>query len=1469
MSDNTVDIRRIVTNPDTIRDRIHKNIIEALKEKFPIEGNKYRAELKDIRIQHALLSHDKQKHVLLAKGNASDKVIADIDIVNISTGKVVSKLRKHTLMNMPYYTNRFTFIIDGNEYNIVNQLRTKSGIYTRKRGNGELESSFNLKRGANFKLIMYPESGAFKVDIMHSRIPMNAFLEILGAPIAAVKTALGDKLYQVNSKVTPLQKERAIKILFDKLVRYKTDLGTSATKAEKLAKIREYFADTELDAETTKITLGKSFVNVNYQAVLEAAKKILRVYNSSEDIDERDNLEFQKIYSAEDIVAEVMRKNSTGLMKIKSKLDNLTFSGDTADDQKKLKAAFSPAYLSKPLRTFLTTSSISRLPGQINPLEIIDGASIVTRLGEGAISSETAVPEETRAVNYSYMGVIDPIATPESSKIGIDNRFTIAALKGSDNELYKELIDVKSGKTVRKRLIEVQDKTIGMPIEKHRKASIRGTDVVPAVKGGKLTKVKYQDLDYVLPSVHSLSSIAVNALPFVNANQANRIVMGSKHLQQALPLKDRDTRLVETVINEDGKSVMDIVGGFMLPKAPVSGTVHKVDSEFIYIKDAQGNTHKVEYSNNLPLATKTMLNNEVTVAVGDKVTKGQPLADNNFTKDNRLALGKNLQIAYMPYFGMNHEDGVVISQAAAKKLTSVHADKITVTLDNQKVLDKQKYASYFPTEFSAAQLSKLDDRGVVKKGVTVNHGDPLILVLGNNTDSRANQVLGNLHKSLVREYRDESEVYEGSYPAKVLEVHTAGKTTTVLLEVEKPASIGDKVSGSYGNKGVITKIVPDEEMIQDEEGKPLDVLFTSAGVIGRINPAQILESTLGKIAAKTGKPYKVENFSSDDYTKLVRDEMKKHNISDKETVTDPKTGKKIPGIFVGTQHVHKLFKTTDTNFSARGIDGPYDQDGAPVGSGELGPKGIGGMEVNALVAHNARNILQESSSLRSSKNTEFWKQFQYGGNPQMPVEKQAFTKFTNILKQGGIKVDKKGTTFSVGPLTDKDVTTMSSGAIRNGLRIDAKLNPEAGGLFDPIITGGIGGEKWSHIDLEEPVINPVFEDCAKALLDLSTKELRQQYEQHGGKVIQQKLNAIDVGRAYAKTKKELDNPKLTGTALDKLVKKFKYLKTLKERGLKAGDAYMLSKIPVTPPSLRPLTIGKSGDIMENDSNLLYRDLILQNNSFKELKAAGISEEDKIANRKALSTRVGELVGTIAPESQHLKNKNVKGALRYIAGDEPKRGYFQRKVVYSKMNMTGRATIAPDNTLGMDEVGLPEDMAWSMYKPFIIKELTRRGYGAIEAQNAVKDRIPAAKEILDDELTKRPVLVNRAPTLWRFSVNAAMPKLRSGKTMGINSLWEGALNADYDGDAMTVHVPITDKAITDAKNILPSNLVFSDRKRGDLIYAPTQEPIVGLYKATAGINKNKAGKVHKFKNVGEAWDAYNSGTLKATDRVDIG
>ena len=408
----------------------------------------------------------------------------------------------------------------------------------------------------------------------------------------------------------------------------------------------------------------------------------------------------------------------------------------------------------------------------------------------------------------------------------------------------------------------------------------------------------------------------------------------------------------------------------------------------------------------------------------------------------------------------------------------------------------------------------------------------------------------------------------------------------------------------------------------------------------------------------------------------------------------------------------------------------------------------------------------------------------------------------------------------------------------------------------------MGGTKWSHVDLREPIVNPVFEEPVRRLLNLTQKEFVDLHGKHGGEYFRRELAKINVEKKLEDLHAETKN--LKGTQLDNTVKQIKYLSALKGQGLKPNDAYVLTKVPVTPPIIRPILPLKDGRLQVGDANLLYKDAFLANEKLGEVK--GVLPNSELAQpRQHLYDAIGALFGTREPVSPTAEKRGAKGYLALITGTRPGSGFFQSKLMKRQQDVSGRATIAPDPTLSMDEVGIPEDMLWGMYSKFIVGRLVKKGYPAVDAQRMVDEKNPLARQELLSEAKERPVLVNRAPSLHRFSIIAAYPKLTSGKTLMLNPFAELGLNADYDGDAVQVHAPVTPGGVSDARKMTLSNLIFSDRRPGKLNVAPDMEAIIGLHRATA---EKGEGRPKVFASREEALAAYHRGEVKLSDPVEI-
>ena len=1371
-------------------------------------------------------------------------------------GKILDETKNFTLARVPWFTPRHTLIVGGNEYSISNMVRPKPGVYARKRANGILEASFNVVGGSNFNITMDPERGEPQLEYAATKIPLYPVLRKSGMSHDKIAKSWGKQLADANHKKLWRKADRSVDKLYNKVIPSYHQKGALDSE-QKMSEIVQKYSDAKMDPEVNSQTLGTGYKSVTPDSLLDASSKVLRIFKRTDEIDDRDNLDFKSFHAVDDFFKE------------RIKLDSREVARKAAikmEANPELKRAIPSAPFTSGLLKFINSSQLASVPTQTNPVELIDSAVRVTSLGEGGIKSERAIPMEARHIHVTQLGALDPIRTPESFRAGVDVRAAMWAQRDKKGNIHVPVYDVKSRRPKFIRAGKLQTSVIAFPGQK-----ISGT--VDALVGGEVRRTPAKNVEYQIPHASAMYGPTTNLVPFLESAQGNRAIMGSKMQTQALSLTDREVPFVQVKSRAD-KSFEQVMADVINPTSPAAGTVAKIDKDFIYIRPdkvktsaAGGTLVKVPYEKNFPLAAKTYLNHDLRVKKGDRVRSGQMLADSNFTKDGTLALGKNMRVGFMAYNGANSNDAVAVSESAAKKLTSERMYKIVLPRDNDLTFNKTKHRTYYGHNYTKDQYKTLDDDAVIERGTKVLPGDPVALGLRKTQLTADDIMLGKLHKSLARPFRENSQLWDHDYPGEVVDVVKTNKRIALTVKTKEPAAVGDKISGRYGNKGVISQIVPDDQMIQDEQGRPIDVLMTPAGVVSRINPSQIIETAVGKVVEKTGKPIKVESFSGRNNVQWAKDLLKKHGLKDKETVYDPTTGRKIPNVFVGNQYLFKLFKSTDTNYSARGAMEGYDVNQQPTKGGTQSAKALGRMELDALLGHNARNVLQEAATLKSQKNDEYWRNLQLGYPTPPPKATFASDKFLNMLTGAGVRVHREGNKLSLAPLTDADTLKMSAGEIKDAKLIRAKdLTPERGGLFDPVTTGGLRGNKWSHVSLAEPVVNPVFRDPARWLLGMTTPQLNETLKTKGGAFVKKELGKIDLKEREKQLVAGLKRKR--GSGLDADIKQVKFIRSLNKQKLTPEKAIMISKVPVVPPVTRPVLPGRGGqDLIYGDINPLYRDLIYINNQFKDVKKSKLLPEEEEKLRPVLNEAVGAVYGVNDPVTAKSRARGHKGFLTYISGKgSPKLGYFQQKLLRRTQDVAGRGTIIPDTTLGMDEVGLPEEMLWTMYDKFTVRNLVRKGYPALQAQQMIKDKHPAAREAMLRETKDRPVMINRAPTLHRYNIIGAYAKPVTGKTIRVNPFIEKGMNADYDGDTMMVHVPVGNKAVDDVKKMTLSNLLFGDKSRDDLLVFPQHEAVMGLAHASA---QDSRGKSKTFKTHADAMNAYNQGKIGLGTRVKIG
>ena len=745
--------------------------------------------------------------------------------------------------------------------------------------------------------------------------------------------------------------------------------------------------------------------------------------------------------------------------------------------------------------------------------------------------------------------------------------------------------------------------------------------------------------------------------------------------------------------------------------------------------------------------------------------------------------------------------------------------------------------------------------------------------------SAGTSATGNHDRLVVTVFFARPEVGSGSqasknpysmraYRGKVYCVDVGGEGIILVRRNGKPFWCGNS-------------IVPDDRMPHDRDGKPFELLLNPNGIISRTNPSQYVEAALGKIAAVTGKPYRVPDFESEeDLVAFAQKELQKHGLTDVEEVIDPTTGKLLRDAdgntpMAGHRFVMKLHHTAEDKGSGRGTGG-YTAEDTPAKGGESGSKRIGMLNVNALLSHGATAVIRDASGSRGQSNQDMWLAFQQGHSLPEPKIPFVYQKAISSLKAAGINVVPSGSGEHVMAMTDRDIDELAGNReVKSAETVDlAKgMEPVPGGLFDPALTGGNNGDRWSFIRLAEPMPNPVMEEPIRRLLGLTQKKFEdvlagRETIQFGGAArtgpegIAKALQSINVDRELAIARSQIAGSKKT--VKDQAIRKLGYLKSAKRLGINPGD-WVLTKVPVLPPRFRPISVMSDSKIpLVSDPNYLYRELINANDNLRGM----LDEVDDVTEERAsVYSAFKAVTGLGDPVHPKLQEKGVRGILKHVFGSSPKFGMVQRRLLSSTVDLVGRGVITPNPDLDMDSVGLPESKAWDIYEPFIVRRLKRQGLTLTAAKAAATERTAAARKAMLAEMEDRPVFVDRAPVLHRFGVMAFKPRLTKSETVEFSPLIVQGFVADFDGDAVQYHVPLREDAKREAlERMLPSKNLLSPADFKTPVHMPGQEYVGGLFEATAKPNKKRPAR--RFQSRQDAIKAYLAGEIDVDTPVHV-
>ena len=636
-------------------------------------------------------------------------------------------------------------------------------------------------------------------------------------------------------------------------------------------------------------------------------------------------------------------------------------------------------------REFFMSSQLSQFMDQTNPLSELEHKRRLSALGQGGLSRERA-GFEVRDVHSTHYGRICPVQTPEGPNIGLVGQLASYARMnkyGFIETPYRKVVEEKGKMKVTDEVEYInafkEEKSVTCPatVEIDDDGFLVG-EFVEARKYGEAKSVPVGEVDYMDVSSTQIVSVGTSLIPFLEHDDATRALMGSNMQRQAVPPIAPQAPLIGT--GRERRAAID--SGHVLV-AQENGTVKEMDGGHIVMD--YNKLGEVTYTLNKFVRSNhsTSINQRPVVSTGDKVKKGDVLADGPSVNNGELALGQNMMVAFMSWDGYNYEDAIILSEKVVRddRFTTVHLEHHRLDVRDTK-LGPEVITSDIPN-VSEEKLKNLDSEGIIRVGAEVKSGDILVGKItpkGETELSAEEKLLRAIFGEKARDVRDSSMYLQHGNKGKVVDIKIfsredgdnlpAGVMRSVQVTIAdlRKMQVGDKMAGRHGNKGVVSKVVPVEDMPFTPEGRPVDVILTPLGVVSRMNLGQILEVHLGLAADTLGYSVASPVFAgcSED---TIREELKKAGFDESGQLTlhDGRTGEAYDHqITVGVMYMLKLNHMIEDKMHQRSI-GPYSLiTQQPLGGkAQHGGQRFGEMEVWALEAYGAAHTLQEILTIKS------------------------------------------------------------------------------------------------------------------------------------------------------------------------------------------------------------------------------------------------------------------------------------------------------------------------------------------------------------------------------------------------------------------------------------------------------------------------------------------------------------------------
>ncbi|WP_329071041.1 DNA-directed RNA polymerase subunit beta [Amycolatopsis sp. NBC_01480] len=1030
------------------------------------------------------------------------------EFVNNNTGEI--KSQTVFLGDFPVMTDKGTFIINGTERVVVSQLVRSPGVY--------FDSSVDKTTDKDvFSVRVIPSRGAWlefdvdKRDTVGVRIdrkrrqPVTVLLKALGWTTEAIRErfSFSETLLATLEKDHTAGTDEALLDIYRKLRPGEPPTKESAQtllenlffkpKRYDLAKVGRYKVNKKLGLttpyDTGTLTEEDIVSAIEYLVRLHAGEDKMTSVNDVEvpvETDDIDHFGNRRLRTVGELIQNQIR---VGL----SRTERVVRERMTTQDVEAItpQTLINIRPIGAAIKEFFGTSQLSQFMDQNNPLSGLTHKRRLSALGPGGLSRERA-GMEVRDVHPSHYGRMCPIETPEGPNIGL-----IGSLCSYARVNPFGFIETPYRKVVEGRVTDQVDYLTADEEDRYVKAQANApltedshfveNKVLGRRKGGEVELIDPLDIDYMDVSPRQMVSVATAMIPFLEHDDANRALMGANMQRQAVPLLRNQAPYVGT-----GVELRAAVDAGDVLVAEQAGVVEELSADIITIMHDDGTRksyglYKFRRSNH-----GTCFNHRPIVNEGDRVEQGQVIADGPSTENGEMALGKNLLVAVMPWEGHNYEDAIILSERLVQDdvLTSIHIEEHEIDARDTK-LGAEEITRDIPN-VSEEVLADLDERGIIRIGAEVRDGDILVGKVtpkGETELTPEERLLRAIFGEKAREVRDTSLKVPHGETGKVIGIRVfsredddelppgVNELVRVYVAQKRKIQPGDKLAGRHGNKGVIGKILPVEDMPFMEDGTPVDIILNTHGVPRRMNIGQILELHLGWLASQgwtiEGDPSWAANLNQELYdvapntntatpvfdgakeeeltgllgsTKPNRDGERMVKENGKATLLDGRSGEPYPyPVSVGYMYILKLHHLVDDKIHARST-GPYSMiTQQPLGGkAQFGGQRFGEMECWAMQAYGAAYTLQELLTIKSDDvvgRVKVYEAIVKGENIPEPGIPESFKVLLKELQSLCLNVEVLSSDGAAIEMRDSDDEDLERAAANLGINLSRNESP--------------------------------------------------------------------------------------------------------------------------------------------------------------------------------------------------------------------------------------------------------------------------------------------------------------------------------------------------------------------------------------------------------------------------------------------